>query len=125
MKLPKADLVDEFERATNGGTLRVWSLKTVVDAMSSSELNRVGAADFRHLALATQVDLARTPTEAVVQWFLNHPDRYQEAVEGVCRWRESPSEVDQAAFATWTAENIEKLEQDNVDWNEVFLELFL
>lgn len=125
VKLPKSDLVDEFERATEGGALRIWSLETIADAMSSSELNPHDAAAFRHLALATQVDLARTPTEAVVQWFLNHPDRYKEALDGVCGWRESPSEVDQAAFAAWTIEKIEKVKEDEVEWSEVFVELFL
>ncbi len=125
VKLPKADLLDEFDRATGGGVLRIFSLETVADAMSSSELNSRDAADFRHLALATQVDLARTPFEAVVQWFLNHPDRYKEALDGVCRWRESPSEVDQDAFATWTAERIEKLKKDQVEWSNVLVELFL
>ena len=73
VKLPKPDLIAEFERHTGSTQFHIFSIESVIEALSSAELNHWDAQDFRHLALAIQLDLARTPTEAVVQWFLKIP----------------------------------------------------
>lgn len=125
VKLPKPDLIAEFERHTGSTQFHIFSIESVIEAFSSEELNQWYAQDFRHLALAIQLDLARTPTEAVVQWFLKNTDRYTEALHGVCRWEQSPSEVDQKAFEAWTVEKMENVDTQNVRWSDVFCELFL
>jgi predicted nucleic acid-binding protein len=125
VKLPKPELLAEFERYTGSNELRVLSIESVINILSSSALNDWSATDFRHLAIAIKLDLARTPTEAVVQWFLKHPEKYQEAESSVCNWHESPGEVDQEAFKEWATKNINNIDASSVCWTDVFCELFL
>ena len=125
VKLPKPDLVAEFERHTGSTQLHIFSIESVIEALSSAELNHWNPQDFRQLALAIKLDLARTPTEAVVQWFLKNTDSYNEATQGVCRWDQSPSEVDMNAFEAWTTEKMKNIDAKEVRWVDVFCELFL
>lgn len=125
VKLPKPDLLAEFERRTGGEQLHILSTESVVEVLSSGELNRRDPQDFRHLAMAFKIDLGRTPTEAVVQWFLKNPDTIGEAIRGVCYWARSPSEVDMKAFEAWTATRMGNIDPATVDWGAVFCELFL
>ena len=125
VKLPKPELIAEFECFTGSTDFHIFTIESVIEVFSSAVLNIVNAQDFRHLALAIRLDLARTPTEAVIQWFLKNPDRYAEALHSVCRWEQSPAEVDQKAFEEWTVEKMKNVDPQNVSWIEVFCELFL
>jgi hypothetical protein len=125
VKLPKPELLAEFERHTGSNELRVLSIESVINGLSSQAINRWSAQDFRHLANAIKLDLTPTPTEAVVQWFLKHPEKYKEAMSSVCNWYDNPGEVDQAAFKEWTTNNISNIDTSNVCWMDVFCELFL
>ena len=122
LKLPKPDLEAEFAR-TAGGQFHVWAVSTVVGALSSPSFGSMRIAEFRHLARATQV--ARSPTEEVVDWFLWNPERYAEAVKGVCYWESTPAEVDQSEFKAWTIAAMRDIKAARVDWDAVFLALFL
>ncbi len=123
VKLPNPDLIAEFQFYTGSIDLHISTIESVIEVLSSSELNN-SAQDFRHLALAIKLD-ARTPTDAVVQWFLKNPDKYTEALHGICRWERCPSEVDQKAFEAWTVEQMKDIESQNIQWLDVFCELFL
>lgn len=127
VKLPKPDLMAEFEKFTGSDKLYILSIDAAIDALSSDRLNPRDAQDFRHMALAVRVDLARSPTEAVKQWFLKNPDARTAAIKGVCNWGYSPSEVDMQAFADWTIERMKMnaTEAEEVDWGSVFCEFFL
>jgi len=118
-------VIAEFERHTGGKELHIFSIESVIEAFSSVELNHMRAQEFRNLALAVKVDLTRTPTDAAVHWFLTHRDKYTEALHSVCRWEQSPSEVDQKAFRAWASEHMEDIEGEKVNWTMVFCELFL
>ena len=124
VKLPKPDLIVEFERHTGSTHFHIFSIESMIETLSSDTLNQEGAQDFRHLALAIKVD-ARTPTEAVVQWFLRNPDEYAEALDGVCHWEQSPAEVDQETFKAWTVKKMNNVDTHNVRWTDVFCEVFL
>lgn len=125
VKLPKPDLIAEFERHTGSTHFHIFSIESVIEGLSSAELNNSDAQDFRHLALAIKLDLAPTPTEAVVQWFMENPDKYKEALHGICRWEQSPSEVDLDVFKIWAVEKMKNIDSQNVRWMDVFCELFL
>jgi hypothetical protein len=125
VRLPKPDLLDEFERRTGGEHLHFYSTEAVFEVLSSAELNARDAQDFRHLAMALRIDLGRTPTEAIVQWFLKNPDAIGEAISGVCYWADSPSEVDMKGFESWAAKRIDNVDPQTIDWVMVFCELFL
>jgi hypothetical protein len=75
--------------------------------------------------LAARIDLARTPTEAVIAWFLKNPGLLDEATAGVCHWKASPSEVDQDAFVKWVSDRTDLAKNEAVVWGDVFVELFL
>jgi hypothetical protein len=125
VKLPKPDLIAEFERYTGSKHFHIFSSESVINGLSSEELNHSRAQDFRHLASAIKLDLAQTSTEKVVQWFQENTDKYHEAIHGVCCWRQSPSEVDLDVFKTWTVEEMRDIEAQKVRWGEVFCQLFL
>jgi hypothetical protein len=125
VKLPKPDLLDEFEEHTGGGDLHILSIDSVISILSSPERS-IRSQEFRNLALGIKISLTRTPTEAVINWFLTHEDKYTQAVRGVCGWHSSPSEVDQNAFREWTTTQMGKdLDPTGVEWTTVFCELFL
>lgn len=125
VKLPKPDLISEFERHTGSTHFHVFSIESVIEGLSSEELNNSDAQEFRHLACAIKLDLAQTPTEEVVQWFLENADKHKEALRGVCLWEHSPSEVDLDAFKNWTVEEMKNIDAQKVRWMDVFCELFL
>jgi hypothetical protein len=127
VKLPKPDLIAEFEHHTGGSQLHILSIEAVIETLSSAQLYAHAAQDFRHLALAVRIDLARNPTGAVLQWFLNNPDIYSTAIRGVCYWSYSPSEVDMEEFRAWTIKKMKlsPAESEKVNWSVVFCELFL
>jgi hypothetical protein len=125
VKLPNPDLVAEFRAATGSTDVHVLSIESVIEVLSSVELNTDNAKEFRHMAMAVQVDLARTPNEAVMQWFLRNPEIYKEAIQSVCRWERCPSEVDQEAFRHWTAARMREVDPEKVDWGEIFCQLFI
>lgn len=46
-------------------------------------------------------------------------------MSGVCSWYYSPSEVSEEEFIAWTIENMPKVDAKNVQWSNVFCELFV
>ncbi len=125
VKLPKPDLIAEFEHHTGSRHFHIFSIESIIEGLSTGELNYPDAQNFRHLASAFKLDRALTPTEIVEEWFKNNPEIYKEALRGVCYWEQSPSEVDMAAFEAWTVEKMKNVDAHNVQWMAVFCELFL
>jgi hypothetical protein len=56
---------------------------------------------------------------------MENPDKYEEALHGVCHWEQSPSEVNMKAFETWIVEEMQTIDAENVRWMDVFCKLFL
>ncbi|NOJ81607.1 PIN-like domain-containing protein [Myxococcus xanthus] len=127
LKLPKPELIAEFEHHTGSRQFHILSIDSLVGILSSVQLNSYRAQQFRHLAHALLVDLARDPTEMALQWFLSNPEAVSEAIKGVCYWHYSPSEVDQDAFVAWATEQMKLSDPDakKVHWSVVFCEFFI
>lgn len=71
-------------------------------------------------------------TRQILYWFETNPDKYKQAIKGVCRWEYSPNEVDFREFEIWTIQSIKADKEheqvinfSEVDWSEVFVTLFL
>ncbi len=127
LKLPKPELIAEFEHQTGSRQLHILSIESLIGILSSVQLNSYRAQQFRHLAHALRVDLARDPTELALQWFLSNPEAVSEAIRGVCYWHYSPSEVDHEAFVAWATEQMKLKDSDakKVHWDVVFCEFFI
>ena len=91
----------------------------------STAHNAIEAAEFSQLAQATRSN--RTPTDSVVDWIFGSEDVYQEGARGVGYWQVSPGEVDLEHLEAWCREKMKetKVPFDKVDWQDVFIALYL
>jgi hypothetical protein len=122
IRLTNPDLIAEFKSKTNSENLQVISFEAALEVLASSELNQYDSQKFSQLALS--LSSQSSPTDAVLRWFSNNPERYEKAVNEVCNWQFSPGEVDMERFITWASKEI-GCSQEDVDWGTVFVSLFL
>ena len=125
LRLPNPELLTEFRRHTGGGEIIFATIEQVIETLASTARNTVDAVEFRELAQA--IRSSRTPTDQAVDWIRGSENVYNAGLRGVASWDRSPSEVDMNAFEAWGREQMKatKISLDKVDWQLVFVALYL
>ncbi len=125
LRLPNPDLLAEFHRHTGGEEIVFATIQQVVETLSSTDHNLMDAASFSYLAQAAQS--SRTPTDQVVDWIQSSEKLYEEGLKGVAYWERSPGEVDMDEFQAWCRDRLRESDIlfDKVDWDNVFVALYL
>lgn len=123
--IPSPQLIHEFRLCTGRSDFHIVDIELLTSLLFSFEHNRLTYQEFEQLASAVQIDKEISPTQQVIQWFVNNQDAYNNALHGVCRWHYDPSEVDFDKLYEWAVERISDVDLNLVNWGDVFCELFL
>ncbi|EJL05879.1 PIN domain-containing protein [Pseudomonas chlororaphis] len=125
LHLPNPELLAEFQRYTGGEGIIFATIEQIIEKLGSTAHNATEAAEFSQLAQATRSN--RTPTDSVVDWIYGSENIYMEGSRGVGYWQVSPGEVDLERLEAWCREKMKdtKIPFDKVDWQDVFIALYL
>lgn len=118
-------LTDEFKERTNGDMM-FCNMRSLIDVLYSPDYNPIQFGDFKNLAKTVDIELKNSETNKVIEWLIMNPEKLDYLNSTVCKWKDSPEEVDTEELRLWCLLNIKAdIDFSRVEWSSVFVQLFI
>jgi len=102
------------------------NIRQLIDVLYSPDYNSMDFADYKNLAKTENIELNNNETNRIIEWFMVNEENLNHLTNTICNWKRSPDEVDLDELKKWAKININlKIDFDKVNWNDVFVQLFI
>jgi len=124
--VPQPWLEYEIKQLKPEAQFFIADMHMLLDVLYSPEHNFYNFEEFKHLAKTINLELKNSETNKVIEWLVSREEEMNHLRKTVCYWVTSPGEVEIDDLKKWGEANIDdRIDFAQVNWNEVYLQLFI